>query len=164
LPLIAPPTDSDFPTLPELEPITVTIDSIRRVPNTKFPAKDGTIKDQFEIVLVPTDPELADARIWYYAGVSWHEKSKLVPLAQACFDHQLSLEELYAIDPEKDLLDKELVVIGQYPSEDSQYLKVSTLRRSGAAAAPRRGRRPAATPDASVTPVPAAAGAVDTDF
>jgi len=129
MPLIPPPSASDYPTLPELTPIQCSIEEIKRVPNTKFPQKDGTIKDQYQIVLCPLDVDAyGDARIWHYAGVSWHEKSKLVPLTQACFDHQLSQDELYQIDPEVDLLKKHVVVIGSEVT-DQGYLKKLSFRR-----------------------------------
>jgi hypothetical protein len=128
MPLIPPPT-SDFPRLPELQPIPVIVDEVTRYMDTQFPEPDGTIAEKIRVVLVPTSAGQEDGKIFVSGKPSWNSKSNLLPLVQAAAKRQLTQDELNKLDPDAWLPGKELVVIGQYP-EGSNYFKVSAYMRT----------------------------------
>ena len=133
MPLIPPPT-SDFPRLPELQPIPVIVDEVTRYMDAQFPEPDGKIVEKIRIVLVPTSAGQEDGKIFVSGKPSWNPKANLLPLVQAASDRQLTQDELNKLNPDEWLLGKELVVIGKYP-EGSNYFKVSGYGRKPQVAA-----------------------------
>lgn len=149
---IPPPTSGDYPELPEKEWLEVKILSIEPYDDTRFPKPDGTPAPRFEIILEPTDPELAASHIWVRSARSWDDRSNLYKVAQATFPKPLPNEELYEVDTDS-LVGKVLMVMGKYGPDDTdhKFLKPtdykSVAKPAGRTAA--RSSAPAAKPAAA---------------
>ncbi|HEY6115093.1 MAG TPA: hypothetical protein VI172_03960 [Candidatus Dormibacteraeota bacterium] len=157
---IPPPTSGDYPELPEKEWFEVKIKSIDPYDDTRFPKPDGTPAPRFEIILEPTDPELAASHIWVRSARSWDDRSNLYKIAQATFPKPLANEELYEVDTD-DLIDKVLMVMGKYAPEDTDHKFLKPTDYKSVAKPATRSARPAA---AAAKAAPKAAPADDGDI
>jgi hypothetical protein len=165
-----PAEGGDYAELPVMTPILCKIASAdveMGKPYTDASGKMGEPKQQVKVILdalsyVDDEGEtvtLDDSRIWYYAGFSLHEKSKLRPLAQIVMPEGISEEDLFDTFDTDMLVGKKLYVLGEYKPGDTdrQYIKVKGFKRfkkAGAKAAEPAVERPVAKAKAKPAPEP----------
>jgi hypothetical protein len=117
-----------------MEPIAVTITEFDGPFTSTY---EGVDKEQYKIVMTPTDPALAETRIFAFATRSWHEKAGngttgLRNIVNALHARDLTHEQILEFDPDAEgaFVGKSLVVIGKL--NDKGYLKPIGYKRVGA--------------------------------
>jgi hypothetical protein len=153
------PRSGDFPELPELEPIHVTLSKPEVFSDTKFPNKDGSPRVRLQIVMTPVAEEYEDARIWAFVTPSFHEKAgngtvglrQIVEAVRGKRFTEDNIEDLYEFDTD-DLEGAELMVLGQYKGEDRSYLRPTAykpVKKAGAKATTKAAPAPKPEPTAA---------------
>ena len=143
----------DYTELPAMTFILCKINDKEDAPSISEKAfKDEEPKPQLKVVFdavyyLDDEGEKVDAqgsRVWFFGGVSLHEKAKLRPLALAVMPEDTTLDvltdeqkaepgrkpNLYADFDTDDLAGKYVWVIGDYPDPNNkQYLKPTGFKR-----------------------------------
>jgi hypothetical protein len=159
----------DFPELPERTPLNCrVIESEYETQANPFYGKadaKGKVdereeRDVVKIVLEVEDDDYTGSRIWKTFTASISEKAAIVPFIHACYDRDLTLDELKAFDSD-DLVGQQVMVTGEYKPGDTErkFLRPTGFMRVGKAAktAAKAKSEPKAAKPATAKPAAAAA-------
>lgn len=136
---IPAPDPNDYPQLPDMEPVSVTITEFDGPHTDSFVYEGKTIvKERYHGVLTPTSPEYAGTRIWVSLTRSWDERAGngtagLRNLVNALHLSDLTQEQIEDFDPDIfEFVGRQVVVFGTV--NDRGYLKVVAYKRTPPAA------------------------------
>ena len=132
---IPAPDSTEYPTLPDMEPIPVVVTEFTGPHTDKF-VFEGADKEvvRYHVILTATDPGAAGARIWANLTRSWHEKAGhgtagLRNFVNALHPADLTQEQILEFDPDTfEYVGRELTVFGTL--SDRGYLKPVAYKRA----------------------------------